>query len=72
MAVFSANEIRTFLLSLFKHYVLKNEYDLHSVVFADLLNKTKPHYSEEHTMRIHTMRGPSVLHTTFPYYMYFT
>ena len=36
------------------------KYDSHSVVLADLLYKTKPHYSEDHTMRICTMRGPPV------------
>ena len=36
------------------------KYDSHSVVLADLLYKTKTHYSEDHTMRIRTMRGPPV------------
>ena len=46
------------------------KYDLHSVVLADLLYKTKPHYSEDRTMRIRTMRGLAVLAQTPPFLMF--
>ena len=37
------------------------KFDSHSsAVLADLLYKTKPHYSEDRTMQIRTMRRPTV------------
>ena len=45
--------------------IIQYKYDSHSVVLADLLYKTKPHYSEDGTMRILTMRGPPVCTGTY-------